>query len=56
MIFYFDKIISYISKFYTLKIGDLVYTGTPEGVGNVIGGDILKGFITDKEMLRVVVK
>ena len=32
MLFHFDKIISYISKFYTLKIGDLIYTGTPEGV------------------------
>ena len=39
-------------KFYSLKIGDLIYTGTPEGVGRVIAGDKLKGFITDKEMLR----
>ena len=40
----------------SLKVGDLIYTGTPEGVGKVLTGDILKGFITDKEMLKVVVK
>ena len=56
MIFNFDKIISYLSKFYSLKIGDLIYTGTPSGVGEVIAGDILKGFITNKEMLNVIVK
>ena len=56
MLFNFDKIISYLSQFYTLKIGDLIYTGTPEGVGKVIAGETLKGFITDKEMFKVVVK
>ena len=56
MIFNFDKIISYLSKFYSLKIGDLIYTGTPEGVGKVLAGDTLKGFITNKEMLKIVVK
>ena len=56
MIFNFDKIISYLSTFYTLKTGDLIYTGTPAGVGGVIAGDTLKGFIADKEMLKVVVK
>jgi len=56
MLFNFDKIISYISQFYTLKIGDLIYTGTPEGVGKVIAGETLKGYIADKEMLKVVVK
>ena len=56
MLFHFDKIISYISKFYTLKIGDLIYTGTPEGVGKVQRGDILKGYIGQKEMLKVLVK
>ena len=56
MIFNFDKIISYISEFYTLKIGDLIYTGTPAGVGKVIAGETLKGYIADKEMFRVVVK
>ena len=56
MLFSFDKIISYISRFYTIKIGDLIYTGTPHGVGKVEKGDILKGFIGKKEMLKVVVK
>ena len=56
MLFSFDKIISYISKFYTLKIGDLFFTGTPAGVGKVEKGDILKGFIGEKEILKVVVK
>ena len=56
MCFNFDTIITYISKFYTLKIGDLIYTGTPEGVGQVVAGDKLKGFIGEKEMFKVVIK
>ena len=56
MCFNFDTIITYISKFYTLKIGDLIYTGTPEGVGPVVAGDKLKGFIGEKEMFKVVIK
>jgi 2-keto-4-pentenoate hydratase/2-oxohepta-3-ene-1,7-dioic acid hydratase in catechol pathway len=56
MLFSFDAIIAHISKFYTLKIGDLIYTGTPDGVGKVEEGDILKGFIGEKEMFKVAVK
>ena len=56
MIFSFDKIISYVSSFYTLKIGDLIYTGTPSGVGKVEKGDILQGFIENKEMFTVQIK
>lgn len=56
MCFNFDAIIAHISKFYTLKIGDLIYTGTPEGVGSVKAGDQLKGFIGEQEMFKVVVK
>jgi len=56
MLFNFDKIISYISQFYTLKIGDLIYTGRPEGVGKVHPVDLLKGYIGEKEMFKVVVK
>ena len=56
MCFNFDAIITYISNFYTLKIGDLIYTGTPEGVGPVVAGDKLKGFIGEKEMFKVVIK
>ena len=56
MIFSFEKIISYISKFYTLKIGDLIYTGTPAGVGKVKKGDLLTGFIETKQLLEVKIK
>ena len=56
MIFSFDKIISYLSRFYTLKIGDLIFTGTPSGVGRVNKGDELKGYINNNEMLKVIVK
>tara|TARA_B110000444_G_C18773971_1_gene564005 strand:+ start:517 stop:1128 length:612 start_codon:yes stop_codon:yes gene_type:complete len=56
MLFNFNKIISFLSTFYTLKAGDLIYTGTPAGVGKVIAGDTLKAFITEKEMLKVIVK
>ena len=56
MLFTFDQIISYVSKFLTLKIGDLIFTGTPSGVGEVKSGDKLKGFVANKEMLKVVIK
>ena len=56
MIFKFDSIISYISKFYTLKIGDLIFTGTPHGVGPVNKGDILEGFIEEMSMFSVKIK
>ncbi len=51
MIFSFDRIISYVSKFFTLKIGDLIYTGTPAGVGPVKIGDRLKAYMEDRLML-----
>lgn len=56
MIFTFDQIISYISKFITLKIGDLIYTGTPSGVGYVEKGDVLQGYINEKEMLIINIR
>ena len=56
MIFSFDQIISYISKYYTLKAGDLIYTGTPSGVGKVERGDSLSCFINSNEMLKVNIK
>jgi len=56
MLFSFDTILAHISKFYTLQIGDLIYTGTPEGVGPVKAGDKLQGFIVEKEMFQVIVK
>lgn len=51
MIFSFDKIIVYISKFITLKMGDLIFTGTPAGVGPVKIGDHLEGYLEDRKML-----
>jgi len=56
MIFSIDKLIAYISQFMTLKKGDLIYTGTPAGVGPIKIGDELKGFIEDKEMFTVKIK
>ena len=56
MIFSFDQIISYISKYYTLRAGDLIYTGTPSGVGKVEIGDNLSCFINGREMLKVNIK
>ena len=50
MIFGFDEIISHISKFMTLKIGDLIYIGTPAGVGPVKIGDRLEGYLEDEKM------
>jgi 2-keto-4-pentenoate hydratase/2-oxohepta-3-ene-1,7-dioic acid hydratase in catechol pathway len=56
LIFSFDKLISYVSQFFTLKIGDLIFTGTPAGVGEVKIGDRLKGFIEEKLMFDFEVK
>jgi 2-keto-4-pentenoate hydratase/2-oxohepta-3-ene-1,7-dioic acid hydratase in catechol pathway len=56
MIFHIDKIIAYVSRFFTLNIGDLVFTGTPAGVGPVNGGDKLEGFLEGNKVLEVEVK
>ena len=56
MIFPFEKIVSFVSQYFTLKVGDLIYTGTPAGVGKVSIGDKLEGFIEDKKMLTCEVK
>ena len=56
MIFSIDEIISYISKFMTLKIGDLIFTGTPSGVGPVTIGDTLEGFINEERIFRLNIK
>ena len=56
LLFSFDRIISYVSKFVTLKVGDLIFTGTPEGVGPVYIGDKLQGYIKDKLFLDFEVK
>lgn len=56
LIFSFDQIIAYVSKFVTLKVGDLIYTGTPEGVGKVEIGDKLEGFIGDQSFIQLLIK
>ena len=56
MLFDFATIIAYVSQFFTLKKGDLIYTGTPAGVGAVQTGDQLIGFIGNEKMLHVEVK
>ncbi len=52
MIFSFDDIIVYVSQFFKLQVGDLIYTGTPAGVGPVQVGDQLRGFIHTKNNIR----
>ena len=56
MIFSIDKLIEYVSQFITLKIGDLIFTGTPEGVGEVQIGDHLEGFIGEEQLLSLKIK
>ena len=56
MIFSIEKIIDYTSKYFTIKIGDLIFTGTPEGVGKINIGDHFEGYIFDKKVLDVKIK
>jgi len=56
MLYSFDEIISYISKFIWLKEGDIIFTGTPKGVGPVQIGNVLEAFIEDEKMLEVEIK
>lgn len=56
MIFSVDRIISFVSAYYTLKIGDLIFTGTPAGVGPVQPGDNLTGFLEQQQLLSIHVR
>lgn len=56
MLFPFDQLIAHISKYVTLKTGDLIYTGTPAGVGPVQIGDVLVGYLGDAKMIEVPIK
>ena len=56
MVFNFDEIINHVSKYMTLKIGDLIFTGTPEGVGPIKIGDHLEGFLNDKKIINLNIK
>lgn len=56
MLFNFDFIISYLSKFFTLRTGDLIFTGTPKGVGAVKVGNVLSAYIEDEKLLEFEIK
>lgn len=56
MIHDFDYIISYISNYFSVNIGDLIFTGTPAGVGELVVGDELEGFIEEESLLSLDVK
>ncbi len=56
MLWKIDEIIAYVSQFFTLKIGDIIFTGTPEGVGKVHSNDILEGKLEGRILFQVTVK
>lgn len=56
MIFSINEIISYVSQFMTLKIGDLIFTGTPAGVGKITIGDELSAYLNEKKLLNIRIK
>ena len=56
MIWKMDYLISYISKYFTLKIGDLIFTGTPSGVSKVVSGDNLEGYIQEEKLFSLNIK
>ena len=56
MIHSFDEIVAYISNYFSINIGDLIFTGTPAGVGEAVVGDELEGFIEDESLFTMEVK
>lgn len=56
MLFNIDEIIEHVSQYFTLKIGDLIFTGTPAGVSRVEENDVLKGILAGREMFQIKVK
>ena len=56
MLWKIDEIISHVSKFFTLKIGDLIFTGTPSGVSRVKKEDVLEGYIEGVECFKIKIK
>jgi len=56
MLWKIDELISHISQYFTLKIGDVIFTGTPEGVAAVKPNDVIEGFIENKRLFKIQVK
>jgi 2-keto-4-pentenoate hydratase/2-oxohepta-3-ene-1,7-dioic acid hydratase in catechol pathway len=56
MLWNIDELISHVSQFFTLKIGDIIFTGTPEGVASVKPDDVLEGFLEGQKLFRIQVK
>ena len=56
MLWNIDALVSYVSQFFTLKKGDIIFTGTPKGVAKVTEGDVLEGFIEGKSVFRIQIK
>jgi len=56
MLWKIDELISYVSQYFTLKIGDIIFTGTPEGVAVVKPDDVLEGFLEGQKLFRIQVK
>ncbi|MGX7668276.1 fumarylacetoacetate hydrolase family protein [Flavobacterium pedocola] len=56
MLWKIDEIIAYVSQFFTLRTGDIIFTGTPAGVAKVQPNDVLEGFIEGQQLFRIQVK
>ena len=56
MLWKIDELISYVSQYFTLKIGDIIFTGTPAGVAKVSPNDVLEGFLEGKKLFRIQIK
>lgn len=56
MLWKIDELVAYVSQYFTLRTGDIIFTGTPEGVAKVNPGDVLEGSLEGKKLFRIPVK